>query len=159
MMHNKVQKVYIDTSVIGGCFDQDFAVWSNGLFQDFKEGNFIPVVSGIVEIEISKAPVNVQKKYDELIGMNAQFLKNSSEAINLAEIYKERKILTPKYFDDGMHIALATIAEVDILVSWNFKHIVHYDKIRMFNAIHMELGYKTLTIYSPMEVTNYGRQN
>lgn len=55
-----------------------------------------------------------------------------------------------------MHIALTTIAEVDVLVSWNFKHIVHFDKVRMFNAVNIELGYKPLQIYSPRGVTDYG---
>lgn len=63
--------------------------------------------------------------------------------------------LTPKYFDDGLHIAIATIAKVDLLVSWNFKHIVHFDKIRLFNSVNIEMGYKTIDIYSPREVTYY----
>jgi hypothetical protein len=72
----------------------------------------------------------------------------------LARTYQERGILTPKYYDDGVHIALATAAEVDLLVSWNFRHIVHYQKIRLFNAVHLELGYKP--IYSPREVAQHG---
>lgn len=65
------------------------------------------------------------------------------------------RIWQPK---DGLHIALATAAEVDLLVSWNFKHIVHYDKIRMFNAVNLELGYNPLQIYSPREVTHQGEE-
>ncbi len=53
-------------------------------------------------------------------------------------------------------IALATTADVDVLVSWNFRHIVHFDKIRQFNAANLERGYKPIDIYSPREVTNYG---
>lgn len=109
----KVQRVYIDTSVIGGCFDPEFAPWSNGLMKDFRLGNFRPV------------------------------------------FYQERDVLSPKYYNDGLHIALATIAEVNVLVSWNFKHIVHFEKIRLFSAINMEQGYRPLQIYSPREVTNY----
>ena len=73
----------------------------------------------------------------------------------IAETYVKHKILTPKYTDDMMHIALAAVAEANILVSWNFKHIVHYDKIRLFNAVNAELGYRELQIYSPREVINY----
>ena len=76
----------------------------------------------------------------------------SSEALDLADAYQQRAILTPKYYDDGLHIALATVAEVDVLVSWNFKHIVRFDKIRRFNAVNLERGYKPLAIYSPREV-------
>jgi len=57
-----------------------------------------------------------------------------------------------------LHIALATIAEVDVLVSWNFKHIVRLDKIRLFNAVNLEQGYKSLTIYSPREVISHGAE-
>jgi O-antigen/teichoic acid export membrane protein len=74
-------------------------------------------------------------------------------------VYQERKILTPKFYDDGLHIALASVAAVDLLVSWNFKHIVHYDKIRYFNAVNLELGYRPLAIYSPREVTHYGEED
>jgi hypothetical protein len=76
-------------------------------------------------------------------------------ATALADVYQQRHILTPKYYDDGLHIALATVAQVDLLVSWNFKHIVHFDKIRLFNIVNLEQGYKTLLIYSPREVTHY----
>jgi hypothetical protein len=62
------------------------------------------------------------------------------------------------YYDDGVHIAFATIAEVDVLVSWNFKHIVHLDKIRLFNAVNLEQGYKPLVIYSPREVASYDNE-
>ena len=82
-------------------------------------------------------------------------LTAGEEAVRLADVYQARKILTPRFYDDGLHIAVATIAAVDLLVSWNFKHIVHYDKIRMFNAVHLEMGYRPLQIYSPREVTHY----
>jgi hypothetical protein len=71
--------------------------------------------------------------------------------------YQAHGILTPKFYDDGLHIAVATVGEADVLVSWNFKHIVHFDKIRMFNAVNLEYGYKPLQIFSPREVTTYGR--
>ena len=74
----------------------------------------------------------------------------------MAEAYQERGIINPRYYDDGTHIALATRAEVDLLVSWNFKHIVHFEKIRLFNAVNLERGYKPLQIYSPREVSHYG---
>lgn len=73
----------------------------------------------------------------------------------MAEAYEKNKILTPKFMEDMIHIALATVANVDVVVSWNFKHIVHLDKIRLFNAVNLKMGYKELEIYSPREVTNY----
>ncbi len=154
----KVQRVYTDTSVIGGCFDAEFAIWSNGLFQDFRLGRFAPVVSAVVATEIEDAPQNVGAAYDELVALGAEVLLVNDEALDLADAYLARSILTPKFYDDATHIALATLAEVDLLVSWNFRHIVHYDKIRLFNTVNFERGYKPIQIYSPREVTHHGKE-
>lgn len=151
----KVQRVYIDTSVIGGCHDEEFAPWSNGLMYDFRLGTFKPVVSEIVDAEIESAPKQVRLTYAELLRLDHEFIRATKEAVELAEAYLEQDILTRKFADDALHIALASIAEVDVLVSWNFKHIVHFDKIRSFTAVNIERGYKPLSIYSPREVTNY----
>jgi predicted nucleic acid-binding protein len=152
------QRIYIDTSVIGGCFDAEFATWSNGLFKDFRLGAYRPVVSEIVSAEIEDAPEPVRRKYAELLGLGAEVLEVNESILLLADTYQKRKILTPNFYDDGLHIALATAAEVDLLVSWNFKHIVHFEKIRLFSAVNLELGYKPLQIYSPREVTHYGNE-
>ena len=154
----KKQRIYLDTSVIGGCFDDEFKVWSLGLFRDLKEGLFRPVISEIVEEEIKGAPLHVVEKYDELLSYGTEILYFTDEVQNLAKNYVERKILGVKYLYDGYHIAFGTVYNVNLLVSWNFKHIVHYDKIRMFNGINMELGYNSIQIYSPMEVTSYGKE-
>lgn len=152
----KVQRVYTDTSVIGGCFDPEFAPWSNGLFRDFRLGRFVPVVSAVVAAEIEDAPEEVRAAYDEMIALGAAVLLVSDEALDLADAYLARGVLTPKFYDDATHIALATLAEVDLLVSWNFRHIVHYDEIRAFNAVNLERGYKPIQIYSPREVAHHG---
>ena len=155
----KISRIYVDTSVIGGCFDIEFARWSNGLFMDFKIGNYIPVVSDIVAAEIEAAPSEVLEKYAELISYNPEMLKTTDDVIELADSYIQKNILSKNFLDDARHIALATIHDVDLLVSWNFRHIVHYDKIRMFNSVNIEKGYKTIQIYSPREVTNYGDED
>ncbi len=147
------QKIYLDTSVIGGCFDKEFSKWSLSLFRDIKYGLFIPVTSEVVKVEIKKAPEFVRLKFKELLDYNPLILDLDKEVLELAKIYQDRKVVPIKYFEDALHIALATINNIDILVSWNFKHIVRYDKIRFFNSINLELGYKTIEIYSPMEVT------
>jgi len=79
----------------------------------------------------------------------------TEEVLSLVAAYAARKILPAKYEADMRHIALATIAEVDSLVSWNFKHVVRLEKIRLFNAVNVQLGYKVLSILSPREVTTY----
>ena len=154
----RAQRIYIDTSVIGGCFDAEFAPWSNGLFKDFRLGLYLPVVSLIVETEIRNAPEAVRERYHELISLGAEILEPDNSVYALAAAYEKRGIITAKYRLDGLHIALATSAEVDLLVSWNFRHIVHYDKIRLFNAVNLQSGYTPLQIFSPREVTHYGEQ-
>ena len=151
----KKLRIYIDTSVIGGCFDQEFSRWSNGLVKDFRLGNLKPVISEIVAVEISRAPQEVKEKYLEIIKMGAEELIANDEVDALAEAYEGNKILTSRFMEDMIHIALATVANVDVLASWNFKHIVHFDKIIQFNAINIKMGYKKIEIYSPREVTNY----
>lgn len=151
----KKQRVYVDTSVIGGCFDDEFAIWSNGLMNDFGQGHFIPVTSDVIAAEIADAPEFVQEKFAELLSFEHEMLTVDNACLELANIYQERQILTPKFHNDGIHIAVATVAEVDVLVSWNFKHIVNFNKIRLFNAVNLEQGYKQIQIFSPREVTTY----
>ena len=76
----------------------------------------------------------------------------SPEAMELLGKYRDKKILGTKFQNDMLHIALATTANADVLVSWNFRHIVRLNKIRLFNAVNIEWGYKPLTICSPREV-------
>ena len=151
----KVQRVYIDTSVLGGCFDPEFAPWSNGLMKDFRLGNYNPIVSEMVAAEVKNAPEYVQSVYADLIDLGAERLATNDQVVELANAYQDRSILTPKYYDDGLHVALATVHEVDLIASWNFMHIVPYDKIRRFAAANIDLGYKPIQIHSPREVTNY----
>ncbi len=151
----KLQTIYLDTSVIGGCFDEEFSPWSKGLMKDLQLGNFKAVISELVVAEIQKAPLPVRQQLAVILELDHDYLMTTEVATALAEVYQQHQILTPKYYEDGLHIALATIAQVDILVSWNFKHIVHLDKIRLFNLVNLEQGYKTLQIYSPREVTHY----
>ena len=153
----KLQRVYLDTSVLGGCFDPEFAEWSKGLMQDFRDGRFQPVLSQVTATELRDAPENVQVLYAELLTIGAEFIAATENALELADAYQEHRILTPNFYDDGLHIAVATVGETDVLVSWNFKHIVRFDKIRLFNAVNLEYGYKPLQIFSPREVTTYGR--
>ncbi len=152
----KVQRVYIDTSVLGGCFDAEFATWSNGMLQDFRLGRLRPVVSEVVAAEIADALDKIQEIYVEVLTLNAEVISITETVLELADAYQRRGILTPKFYNDSLHIALATVAEVDLLVSWNFKHVVHVDKIRLFNAVNLECGYRPMQIYSPREVTSYG---
>ncbi len=155
----KITRIYVDTSVIGGCCDYEFKEWSEGLLSDFGLGVFSLVLSSLTDAEIRDAPDEVKKVYEMFRNCEHEFLELDAESIELAEIYIDRGILSSNYRDDARHIAMATVADIDILVSWNFRHIVHYDKIRQFNAVNLEKGYKAISIYSPMEVTTYVNKN
>lgn len=154
----KKLEIYVDTSVLGGCFEPEFAVWSKGLVGDFRAGHFIPVLSELLVPELLRAPEQVRAVYFELISFAEKTPVVGDEALNLLAAYEAHGVLGPKFRADMLHIALATVAGVDLLVSWNFKHIVRFDKIRLFNAVNLEQGYKPLTIHSPREVTSYGTE-
>lgn len=79
----------------------------------------------------------------------------TKEAQELAENYLNEKILGKASFNDAYHIAIATVNRIDVLVSWNFRHIVNLDKIRLFNSINMKLGYPAIEIRSPKELIKY----
>ena len=75
----------------------------------------------------------------------------SEEIIQLRKEYESADILGPKWIDDMTHVAAATVARVDAIVSWNFKHIVRLDKMKAYNRVNLLNGYGILTIISPKE--------
>ena len=154
----KKLRIYIDTSVIGGCFDPEFKIWSEALIEDFKQCRYVPVLSEVTAAEIEPAPSDVKRLHQELLALPAEEVGVTDDAISLVESYLTHSVLGHRFYNDMLHIAIATIVEVDVLVSWNFKHIVRLDKIRLFNAVNLEHGYKTLSIYSPREVISYGTE-
>lgn len=154
----KKTRIYVDTSVIGGCCDPEFQEWSQGLLLDFKSSTFSLFLSELIDAEIQDAPDEVKDVYSEFRAYADSILELSPEAITLADAYLNHKILSQNFRNDARHIAIATVAGTDLLVSWNFKHIVHFQKIQKFNAVNIEMGYKPIFIYSPREVTMYGRK-
>jgi hypothetical protein len=152
----KIPVVYVDTSVSGGCFDPEFSEWSNQLLADFHQGVLRPMISVVTSAEVASAPDDVLELYKQLRQLAGGEIDLHAAAMELANEYVRRGILTEKYMTDALHIAVATTAVADVLVSWNFRHIVRFDKIRMFNTINMELGYRSIDIRSPQEVASYG---
>lgn len=152
----KKPRIYVDTSVIGGCCDLEFQEWSLGLLADFKKGSLSLLLSELTDAEIQDAPDEVKEIYAEFREYANGILELTPEAIELADAYISHNILIQNFRNDARHIAIATIAGADLLVSWNFKHIVRFDKIQKFNAVNIEMGYKPILIYSPREVTTYG---
>lgn len=147
-----IPRVYIDTSVIGGCIDDEFAIWSNSLFDEFRNGVKIAVVSDLTRRELEAAPSNVKKLLSTISGTHIESVFLSGEAERLALNYLKNKVVSSKHLVDAQHIAIASVERVDVLVSWNFKQIVNLDRIHAFNAVNIKLGYPILEIRSPMEV-------
>lgn len=148
-------RIYVDTSVLGGCFDPEFSIWSLGLIQDFRARHVLPVLSDMTAAEVVQAPDAVRELHQEVLLLAGSVLPVTPKVLELATAYEARKILSRRFAADMRHIALATIAEVDALVSWNFRHVVRLDKIHLFNAVNVQLGYRALTILSPREVTTH----
>ncbi|MBC8385204.1 MAG: PIN domain-containing protein [Candidatus Cloacimonetes bacterium] len=145
-------KIYIDTSVIGGCFDDEFSKWSNKLFEEFRSGNKIAVISDLVIEELKNAPIKVKNKLKEIPDEFIIIANNNAAMTQLAEEYLKQEVLSKKFKDDALHIATATILNIDVLVSWNFKHIVNFNRIKQFNGVNLLNGYNEIDIRSPQEV-------
>lgn len=79
-------------------------------------------------------------------------LSLSREAEDLAAAYIEDGAISASMRADALHIALATVARVDVLVSWNFKHIVNLKRIHAYNLVDLKRGYPLLEIRTPREV-------
>ncbi len=152
-MGNQVLKVYADTSVFGGVFDDEFSDASKKFFELICNKTFDLVVSAAIEKEILAAPKHVKNLYNEILPLTKK-INVSEKAIELQEAYLREKILTNKWEDDALHIALATTEKCKIIVSWNFKHIVNYKKIPLYNAVNILHGYEKIDVYSPLEIIN-----
>lgn len=149
------QRFYFDTSVFGGVYDVEFDEASIQLFEKVRLGQVICVYSDLTEGEVFSAPEYVRNFFRELPKENLEVVKVTDEAINLARAYIEENVVGKTSYDDCVHIALATIHKVDILVSWNFKHIVNIYRIRGYNSVNIRSGYPTLEIRSPKDIINY----
>lgn len=149
-----MEKVYVDTSVIGGCFDVEFKEWSEALFEEFKTGTKSLIVSDLVHWELTNAHSDIQNKLNEVPLQYRTDLVTTAEAKKLADMYIQKGALTNKSYHDAVHIALATLNHADVLASWNFKHIVNLNRIRLYNSINLRMGYNLIEIRTPREILN-----
>jgi len=147
-----IPRVYIDTSVIGGCLDEEFQVHSERLFADFEAGRFRPVLSDITVTEVHRAPQEVRALLARPALQQAERVSLTREALLLAETYIQEGAIGAANRVDARHMAMATVHRVDVLVSWNFQHIVKLSRIRAVNAVNLKRGYPLLEIRSPREV-------
>ena len=149
------QRIYIDTSVFGGHFDDEFKEHTIPLFERIKAGEFVILYSAVTQDELENAPERVKELVKSLRVDQTEFIEITDESVDLATEYIDEKVVGQTSYADCLHIALATINRADFLVSWNFKHIVNIERIRGYNSINIKNGYKQLEIRSPREFEKY----
>ncbi|MCC5929975.1 MAG: PIN domain-containing protein [Cyclobacteriaceae bacterium] len=152
----KKQRIYFDTSVFGGYFDKEFEEFTKPLFERINNGEFKVLLSAVIQRELEPAPEKIVKLITGLKIEYTEFLEEDDEVVDLAMEYIAEKVVGKTSYADCLHIALATINRADLLVSWNFKHIVNIERIRGYNSINIKNGYKQLEIRSPRDLMNYG---
>jgi hypothetical protein len=145
-------RIYIDTSVVGGCRDQEFAEPSRALFEMARRGEITLLLSELLTKELTLAPAEVRAVVADVPPEQLEVVPLYPEAECLRDGYLQAGIVGPAAAEDAHHVALATVARADLILSWNFKHIVHVDKIRLFNAVNLMQGYGAIDIRSPLEV-------
>ncbi|MCX5814846.1 MAG: PIN domain protein [Proteobacteria bacterium] len=148
-------KIYIDTSVIGGCLDDEFKETSNLLINKFKKGEMIAMVSELTILEIRNAPQKVRAVLKSIPEESIAHVELNEEAVSLAKRYIAEGVINEGKLVDAEHIAIATINSADILVSWNFKHIVNLQRIHGYNSVNLKNGYPIMEIRSPREVVEH----
>lgn len=149
------RRIYTDTSVFGGCFDAEFREPSERLFERFRAGVEVLVLSDLTRLELRNAPPKVQEILELLPSQSVEAVEVDEEARNLADLYVVSGVVGAAMVADAQHIAAATVHRADILVSWNFKHIVNLRRIHGFNSINLREEYPLLEIRTPREVVPY----
>jgi predicted nucleic acid-binding protein len=153
-----VAKVYIDTSIVGGYFDDEFSSDTQALFRRLENKEIIFIISSVLQQELQKAPNNVRELLDKYNTDCFEYIELTKEAIDLADKYIDEKVVGKTSVDDCRHIALATINRADVLVSWNFKHIVNLDRIKGYNGVNLKYGYSIVEIRTPKELLKYDKE-
>ena len=153
------QRFYFDTSVFGGLFDIEFEEETALLFEKVTLGQIKCVYSNLTESELTNAPEKVRNYFETIKDEYKEKVFITPEGLKLAQTYVDQKVVGETSLDDCIHIATATLNKVNMLVSWNFKHIVNIYRIRGYNSINLRLGYPILEIHSPKEIVNYGNED
>lgn len=147
-------RVYVDTSVFGGTQDEEFMEESRRFFRQVEKGEFVVLLSAETLRELSKSPKPVQSVWLGLQPDQVEEVEIGREVSELAGEYIRADVLKEASLGDALHVAAATVAGADLILSWNFKHIVNFNRIRGFNSVNVRLGYRSMTILSPKEVVN-----
>ena len=151
-MAKKKIRIYVDTSVVGGCFDEEFRADSLRFFDYVRQGKIILLYSTILMAELELAPDYVRNYFLSFEETMKESVPYTPEIELLAQEYLNAGIVAEQWRDDCNHVAMATVTRAAAIVSWNFKHIVRFDKMRLYNQVNLQNGYGLLSIVSPREV-------
>jgi predicted nucleic acid-binding protein len=143
--------VYVDTLVFGGVFDPEFERASRAFFDRVRAGAFELVVSPVVLDELECAPAPVRQLYEELEPSLVR-VDPGEAAYTLRRAYLDAHVVSARWAADALHVAVATVSGCRAIVSWNFKHIVNFRRIPLYNRINEIEGYGPIAIHSPQEV-------
>ncbi len=145
-------RIYIDTSVVGGFYDDEFTEATRELFKMVESGEITLVVSELLEAELLQAPKQVREHLDNYSKKSIEKVELTEETKELADRYIAERVVGATSKADCQHIAIATLNKVDVLVSWNFKHIVNLKRIRGYNSVNLKHNYTMLEIRTPKEI-------
>ena len=143
--------LYLDTSVIGGYFDDEWKDATQELWQQMEAGRFRFLSSDVTTQEIEDAPGNVRDLFDATFSAET-LLEVTDEMEDLAAASLRQGVVPPKYADDATHVAVCTVARHQYLVSWNFRHLVNVQREAGFNAVNLLQGYPPIRIVNPLEL-------
>jgi predicted nucleic acid-binding protein len=145
-------RVYMDTSVLGGCFDDEFAGPSRAFFDEVSAGKIVPLLSATLLREAEDAPEEVRDLLAETLQVPCERIDVTTEMVDLRDAYVKAKVVTARYADDALHVAQATLAQADVIASWNFKHLVNPARIRGFNEVNAAQGHAQVVILTPADI-------
>lgn len=151
-MSERIKRVYVDSSAVGGKFNKRLAEQTKPFWDAVESRKITIIVSDVLVDELGNAPERAKEFYRSLPESLIERVVSTEESDSLARQYIAEGVVGESSLDDCRHIALATLAHADVLVSWNFKHIVNVDRIRGYNGINMKMGYSQIDIRTPYEV-------
>jgi len=150
-----MERLYLDTSVFGGYFEPEFNRWTKVLFDQLQQGHYKLLYSTLLDNELTPAPRKVRDLVLTIPDDKIETIEITPKSLDLADLYIKENVVGKTSRPDCIHIALATLYNADILVSWNFKHIVNINRIRGYNSVNYRLGYQMLEIRTPREILEY----
>jgi hypothetical protein len=147
-------RVYADPSIFAGVLDWQFAPATRLFFDQVRAGRFQLVTSAVVEADLETAPGEVHELYEEVLPL-AEVVPVAEDAIKLRNDYLDTGVVETKWSAKALHVAVASVAECTMLVTWDFRHVAHFDKIPLYRAVSSLDGFPPVAIYSPLEVIAY----